>query len=152
MYGKQKFGFTLIEVLITVTIIGLLSSLIFFSYENAQQKARDHQRKQDISYIQAALNLYYQDNGAYPLIAGGCCEDINIAGSTLETALVPKYVKALPKPPNYDAVVYHSRYSYDNCCPADSSRYRLYSWLENPKDPKGVPAEGSYLYMTLPPN
>lgn len=149
----MKKGFTLIELLVVVSIIGILATVGLFFSNNAQAKARDAKRKQDIAAIKVALNLYYQDNGSYPVIPGFCCEDPSTASNTLKTALVPKYLKEIPQPPKYDPTVYHSRYSYDNCCPQGRDfTYRLYGWLENSKDPEGIPAEGTYLYMTLPPD
>lgn len=63
--NKQK-GFTLIELLVVIAIIGILSTLAVFSLNNARQKARDAKIVSDIRSIQTQLELYYNDNGAYP--------------------------------------------------------------------------------------
>ena len=62
---KQK-GFTLIELLVVIAIIGLLSTLAVVALNNARSKARDAKRISDIKQIQTALELYYNDAGAYP--------------------------------------------------------------------------------------
>lgn len=53
-------GFTLIELLIAITILVIVSTIGFVSYSNAQVAARDSRRKNDLRYIQTALELYRQ--------------------------------------------------------------------------------------------
>ena len=52
-------GFTLIELMVVIVIIGLLSSLATTSYLRAQTSARDNTRKTDISALSAAIETYY---------------------------------------------------------------------------------------------
>ncbi len=59
-------GFTLIEMLIVVAIIGILASVVVIGIGPAQQRARDSRRASDLKQIQTALELYYNKNGAYP--------------------------------------------------------------------------------------
>ena len=62
-----KSGFTLVELLIVIAIIGILVSLATVSYTSAQQKGRDGRRKSDLHAMQNAWEQYYADNaGAYP--------------------------------------------------------------------------------------
>lgn len=63
--GRQ--GFTLMELLVVISIIGILISVSVVSYVTAQQKARDTRRIQDIKAIQGAWEEYYADNSSnYP--------------------------------------------------------------------------------------
>lgn len=62
---KRK-GFTLIELLIVIAIIGLLSTLAVVALVNARAKGRDAKRMTDLKQVQTALELYYNDNEAYP--------------------------------------------------------------------------------------
>lgn len=55
-------GFTIIELMVAITILAIISSVGFISYSSAQAGARDAKRKQDLKAIQTALNLYYQVN------------------------------------------------------------------------------------------
>jgi general secretion pathway protein G len=61
-------GFTLIETLIVVSIIGILSAVVLSSMNPIDQlgKGRDSKKKQDLAEIQRALEAYYHDNGRYP--------------------------------------------------------------------------------------
>lgn len=64
--GSTIRGFTLIELLVSVAIISLLSSLVLASMNTARKGARDAQRLSSLREIQTALELYYNEHGAYP--------------------------------------------------------------------------------------
>ncbi|MFW0838080.1 MAG: type II secretion system protein [Candidatus Komeilibacteria bacterium] len=63
---KNNKGFTLIELLVVIAIIGLLSTLAVVSLNSARSKARDARRTSDIRQLQTALEMYFNDKGAYP--------------------------------------------------------------------------------------
>jgi len=62
----KKKGFTLIELMVVVAIMGLLAALAVISLNNARARARDARRISDIKQVQTALELYYLDNQEYP--------------------------------------------------------------------------------------
>ncbi|HYC83180.1 MAG TPA: type II secretion system protein [Candidatus Paceibacterota bacterium] len=64
---RNRQGFTLIELLVVVSIIGLISSIVFSSLSTARAKSRDSKRKQDLVQLRNAVELYYAQNGAYPI-------------------------------------------------------------------------------------
>lgn len=64
--ATAKRGFTLIEMLIVITIVGLLATIAISAASYARNKARDGKRLGDVSRIQTALALYYADNRAFP--------------------------------------------------------------------------------------
>src|SRR5258708_3928769 len=61
-------GFTLIELMIALAIMGMISALLLTQLNpfSQIQKANDARRKSDLSQIQKALELYYNDKGQYP--------------------------------------------------------------------------------------
>lgn len=63
---SHKKGFSLIELLVTIGIIGLLASSVLASLSIARQKSRDVKRVADLQQLQIALALYFDDNRAYP--------------------------------------------------------------------------------------
>ncbi len=63
---KQRSGFTLVEMLVVVAIIGLLSSTILIGLSEARRKARDARRITDLRQVQNGLENYYSDRRSYP--------------------------------------------------------------------------------------
>ena len=63
---SQRRGFTLIEILIVVAIIGILASVVLVGLGPVQQKGRDARRISDLKQIQTGLELYFAKNGVYP--------------------------------------------------------------------------------------
>jgi type II secretion system protein G len=99
-------GFTLMELLVVMAIIGVLASVVLSSLNVARTKARDAQRISDARSIRMAINAYFLDNGSYPN-SGGVGIDPNdswsnsnhsTSWSALETALRP-YISRLPLDP-----------------------------------------------------
>ena len=63
---KAQQGFTIIELLIVIAIIGILAGLVLNNFQGAQAKARDVQRKADVNAIHGKLEEYYNNNNGYP--------------------------------------------------------------------------------------
>lgn len=63
---KKFSGFTLIEVMVVVVILGILAAVIVPKIMSRPEQARIVKAKQDIGAIQSALDLYKLDNGNYP--------------------------------------------------------------------------------------
>lgn len=97
-------GFTIVELLIVIVVIGILAAITIVAYNGIQQRARDTQRKSDITTMAKALELYYIDNDSFP--PGSGSTSINSGWSTtadsswpnLETTL-KSYVSRLPRDP-----------------------------------------------------
>lgn len=64
-------GFTLVELLVTISIIGVLASITVVSVGNVRQIARDSKRLADIRQVQTALEFYFNATNGYPLAANG---------------------------------------------------------------------------------
>ena len=95
----KSFGFTLIELLVVIAVIGILVTVASIAYGNAQQKARDSQRKEELKALKAALLMYYQDHDVYPDPGADMMSD-STEGVNWIPGLVPDYIKSLPKDPN----------------------------------------------------
>lgn len=63
---KENKGFSLIELLVVISIIGVLSAILMMNLMGARERSRDSQRIQDLNSLKSALRLYYNDNQAYP--------------------------------------------------------------------------------------
>lgn len=64
---RLKKGFTLLELIIVIAIIGILATVILAALGSAKEKGRDGRRERDIHEIQTALGLYHTSNSAYPI-------------------------------------------------------------------------------------
>jgi prepilin-type N-terminal cleavage/methylation domain-containing protein len=70
MLNKKKtgnLGFTLVELLIVIAIIGILAAIVLVNLNVSRKKGRDARRLSDIHQIMTALELFYADNSGYPL-------------------------------------------------------------------------------------
>lgn len=59
---RNNFGFTLIELMVVMSIISLMSSIVLSALSNARAKARDGIRLQDMRTLQTAIAMYRSDN------------------------------------------------------------------------------------------
>lgn len=64
-------GFTLVEVLVAISIVGVVFGVIITSAGAIQRNARNAQRETDLRAISSALQQYYADNQKYPFQADG---------------------------------------------------------------------------------
>jgi general secretion pathway protein G len=69
----QVRGFTMIELLVVIGLLAILAGAILaiFNPIGQIQKSQDAKRKNDLAQLQRALELYYQDNGSYPIQTAG---------------------------------------------------------------------------------
>ena len=68
---KAEQGFTLVELMVVIVIIGLLATIVVINVLPLGDKGRITKAKADISSIQGALDLYKLQNGSYPTTAQG---------------------------------------------------------------------------------
>ena len=67
--NKRQSGFTIVELLIVIVVIGILATLVIVTFSGIQQKARDTKRKTDINAIDSHVEAYYANGGNYPTLA-----------------------------------------------------------------------------------
>jgi type II secretion system protein G len=104
MWKRQSsVGFTIVELLIVIVVIGILAAITIVAYNGVQSRARDSERQTEMKSIEKALEMYNVDNGGYPTcsgttyVAGGVVSGCSMA--SLASALVPKYLSSLPTDP-----------------------------------------------------
>ena len=66
---RKEQGFTIVELLIVIVVIGILAGLVITTFTGIQQKARNTERTTDIKAIQAHLEAYNAQAGMYPTLA-----------------------------------------------------------------------------------
>lgn len=63
---KQKSAFTIIEMLIVISIIGILSTLMVTAYSRTTKNATDTKRRSNIENVKGAMSMYYSIKGSWP--------------------------------------------------------------------------------------
>lgn len=96
---KKTSGFTLIEIMVVVVIIGILAALVVPKIISRPDQARAVKAKQDVLAIQSSLDLYKLDNGFYPSTDQG----LQALVSKPDNDPIPndwkQYLQSLPKDP-----------------------------------------------------
>jgi general secretion pathway protein G len=82
---KQQSGFTLIELIVVVTIIGILAAVAISNVKWAQQKARESALRHDLFEMRKSIDDYYADKQKYP--------------ESLQALAQEHYLRAVPKDP-----------------------------------------------------
>lgn len=118
-------GFTLLELLIVVGIVGILSVFVMSNVSGYRVRTRDAQRKVDLRQVQSALEMYRADDGTYPAsftFPASCTSATQFkdAGGTVFLNKVPC------DPVNSAPYVYTYTYT--------GTGYQLVSCLENDQD------------------
>lgn len=133
-YFKQLRGFTLIEVMVVVVILGILAAIVVPKIMSRPEQARFVKAKQDILAIQSALDLYKLDNGIYPSTDQGIESLIKKPSSEP----VPRnwkaegYLQQIPMDP------WGQQYQYMN----DNEKLRIFSY--GPKGKEGNSEIGNW--------
>ena len=134
--GARQRGFTLIEIMVVVVIIGLLTAVVATNVLGRVDEARITKAKQDIQAIELALQMYRLDNSRYPSTEQGL--QALVSQPTIE-----------PVPINWKAGGYIARASKDPwkqeyiyASPGENGDYDLYSLGADQKEGgEGVDAD-----------
>lgn len=144
---KKAAGFTLVELLVVVSIIAILVAMAIGTYSSFQKKGRDTKRQSDLNVIQSALEQYHADQGFYP-VSGIIDADVGITNLSGRPAPLPlprvvTYLQQIPRDPlqspSDTPPLYYRYVSIPNGCNNSSAgtgnyctNYCLWTCLENP--------------------
>jgi general secretion pathway protein G len=92
-------GFTLVEIMVVVVILGILAALIVPRVVGRTDDARAVAAKQDVAAIMQALKLYRLDNGRYPTTEQGLAALVTKPQSDPAPKNWQKYLDKVPKDP-----------------------------------------------------
>jgi prepilin-type N-terminal cleavage/methylation domain-containing protein len=67
--NKKSKGFTIVELLIVIVVIGILATLVIVTFRGIQQKARDSQRQTDVTALSNAVEEFYASHSYFPTLA-----------------------------------------------------------------------------------
>lgn len=136
----MKKGFTLIEIMIVIVILGILATFVSGNYITSLKKGRDARRKTDLQQIQNALELYYEDQGFYPTFDIFPTPLLKLCqtriGSTCPTG-EKVYMQKIPDDP-----IAGNKYYYQT--DANGSLYLVLSCLENPLEQSFAYSQNGY--------
>ncbi|MFA5359952.1 MAG: prepilin-type N-terminal cleavage/methylation domain-containing protein [Patescibacteria group bacterium] len=129
----SKRGFTLIEILVVIAIIGLLASFSVVAFSSALKKGRDAKRKSDINQVGKFLSLscYVPDAGAGKYDLATLFEEIKIKNPQIST-----FIKSVPKDPSVGT---NSQTYYLYEVTTDGKKCALYANLENANEQITLP-------------
>lgn len=90
MVKIQSYGFTLIEILVVISIIGILAALLLANMVGVRERAADARLKNNLNQVKTALRLYYNDTQAYP--TSGTCASLvgnGLTSTYIASSVIP---------------------------------------------------------------
>jgi prepilin-type N-terminal cleavage/methylation domain-containing protein len=136
---KNSKGFTIVELLIVIVVIGILAALVLNSFRGVQERARDTKRRTDVNAQASQLEVYYTDNGHYPTISQIQSDPFitgNFKGADLNAWRAPNQTTNSEQntaTPDKDHYGYVATDDSNNSCAADAAtcaHYKLYWYSE----------------------
>lgn len=79
---RRAAGFTIVEILIIIVVIGILASITVLSFNGIQQQSREAGIKSDLEVAVARIDRYRSDKGEYPPVTGG--SDVALREANIE--------------------------------------------------------------------
>ena len=114
-WAKQT-GFTIVELLIVIVVIGILAAITIVAYNGVQVRARDNIRKSDLAAIVKAVELFKADNGEAPPAGTSywCTQIYNSSYAQVLNALKPYMSNKVPNDPLFPSTYQDYFYQKSN--------------------------------------
>jgi prepilin-type N-terminal cleavage/methylation domain-containing protein len=127
---NKKFGFTLVELLVVISIVAILVVATSSSFVTSQQKSRDASKKSELKSLADALNMYFADKGSFPTstIMSGLISTQGEFSNTTKSGNKVIYMKKVPIGNSSGSL----KLSYEVSSTGKS--FRLFTNLENTGD------------------
>jgi prepilin-type N-terminal cleavage/methylation domain-containing protein len=140
MTQRLSPGFTIPELLVVITVIGILASFVFIGISDSQARSRDNQRVTDIDTIRGKLETYYTDKGGYPNtltvvtdLDPEALKDPN--GEIISSSTVASQAAALSAANPTASIAHYVYFTYPTGCNAITcTGYVLKSYIERPSN------------------
>ncbi len=128
---RKESGFTIIELLIVIVVIGILAGLVLNVFTGIQEDGRDAERKTDLEALEGHLEAYQARNGMYP--TSGDIDDVTADATFISDNFEGLDTDAMIDPSSGDEYVYTASPSAPAACDnttVECSGYTLCADLE----------------------
>lgn len=100
MSQQRTRGFTIVELLIVIVVIGILAAITLVAFNGIRDRAAFAQEKSDMAAINKLIQMYHADNGSYPDTGGNASwRGWSQSTTNFVPGIVPKYASSLPQRP-----------------------------------------------------
>ncbi len=117
--GQARRGFTIVELLIVIVVIGILAAITIVAFNGIQERSKNTQTINAVTAYVKLINLYKVDNGTHPQISssclgvgytgGQCRSDTWLEnGNGLNTVYLANYLKGTPPTPDLTQMQYNA--------------------------------------------
>lgn len=128
--NKKRHGFTIVELLIVIVVIGILAAISIVAYTDVQKRSRDSVRMQDVASIRKALEVYRADHGRYPNSTAN--PGLNGWEVSMDTSFMQSLREYMPNSPRD---------------PANSAATSYYAYYRDVAGSYGCPASAGAFYV-----
>lgn len=123
-----KTGFTLVELLVVISIMSILTVITVSQFVTARKRSRDVKRKGDLNSLSKALNMYFTDYGYFPVSNAGQVTGANWGAEFNDGGYI--YMKVMPEEESLSVP-----YCYVTEDGTEPKKYALFANLEIESDP-----------------